>query len=409
MAAELSTFTFKALDLSGVSTRGEVEAENKQHVAQQLRAKGLIVIDIEEKKGSADVGDFMARFKRVKAQELTVATRQLSTMISSGMSLLRALYVLEEQVENDKFQEAIAQVRQDVEAGISFAEALGRHPKIFNELYVAMVAAGETGGILEETLRRVADQLEKDDSLRRQVKAAMMYPALIGGFAVTVLIALVVFLVPVFEKIFKDFGGDLPAITKFTVWLSHMMTGRWYVMLAVTFAVVWTFRRWKKSETGRMQWDRLKLKFPMKIGDIVQKVALARFSRTFSGLIAAGVPMLEAIDITGKTSGNKVIEKAMFEVRESVKKGGSLTAPMTQVPEAFPVMVTQMIGVGEETGALETMMTKVADFYEDQVAAAVKALTSILEPIMIVVVGAIVGFIVIAMYLPMFKVYDQIK
>jgi type IV pilus assembly protein PilC len=180
-------------------------------------------------------------------------------------------------------------------------------------------------------------------------------------------------------------------------------------MFGIAFAIVWTFRKWKNSESGRMQWDRLKLKFPMKIGDIVQKVALARFSRTFSGLIAAGVPMLEAIDITGKTSGNKVVEKAMFEVRESVKKGGSLTAPMAAVPEAFPVMVTQMIGVGEETGALETMMSKVADFYEEQVAAAVKALTSILEPIMIVLVGGIVGFIVIAMYLPMFKVYDSIK
>jgi type IV pilus assembly protein PilC len=224
-----------------------------------------------------------------------------------------------------------------------------------------------------------------------------------------VLFALVAFLVPVFEKIFKDFGGELPAITKFTVWLSHMVTQRWYVMFAVAFGTVWTFRKWKNSERGRMQWDRLKLKFPMKIGDIVQKVALARFSRTFSGLIAAGVPMLEAIDITGKTSGNKVVEKAMQQVRESVKKGGSLTQPMTQVPEAFPVMVTQMIGVGEETGALETMMTKVADFYEEQVEAAVKALTSILEPIMILFVGGIVGFIVIAMYLPMFKVYDSIK
>src|SRR3954454_5575434 len=233
----LSTFTFKALDLSGVSTRGEVDAENKQHVASQLRAKGLIVVDIEEKKGSGDVGDIMARFKRVKAQELTVASRQLSTMISSGMSLLRSLYVLEEQVENDKLKEALSQVRQDVEAGISFAEALGRHPKIFNELYVAMVAAGETGGILEETLKRVADQLEKDDSLRRQVKAAMMYPALIGGFALTVLIALVVFLVPVFEKIFKDFGGDLPAITKFTVALSDLMTQRWYLMMAGAFGL----------------------------------------------------------------------------------------------------------------------------------------------------------------------------
>jgi type IV pilus assembly protein PilC len=224
-----------------------------------------------------------------------------------------------------------------------------------------------------------------------------------------VLFALVAFLVPVFEKIFKDFGGELPAITKFTVFLSHMVTQRWYVMFAVVFGIVWSFKTWKKSERGRMQWDRFKLKIPMKIGDIVQKVALARFSRTFSGLIAAGVPMLEAIEITGKTSGNKVVEKAMDNVRESVKKGGSLTQPMTEVPEAFPVMVTQMIGVGEETGALEGMMSKVADFYEEQVETAVKALTSILEPIMILFVGGIVGFIVIAMYLPMFKVYDSIK
>jgi type IV pilus assembly protein PilC len=255
----------------------------------------------------------------------------------------------------------------------------------------------------------VADQLEKDAALRRQIKAAMIYPAMIGGFAFVVLFALVAFLVPVFETIFKDFGGELPAITKFTVWLSHMFTQRFYVLFGGIAGVVWAFKTWKRTESGQMQWDRLKLKFPMKIGDIVQKVALARFSRTFSGLIAAGVPMLEAIEITGKTAGNKVVEKAMYDVRESVKKGGSLTAPMMLVPEAFPVMVTQMIGVGEETGALETMMSKIADFYEEQVAAAVKALTSILEPIMILAVGGIVGFIVIAMYLPMFKVYDSIK
>jgi type IV pilus assembly protein PilC len=404
----MATYAFKALDLAGAPTKGEIEAGDKQAVAAQLRSKGLIVVDIEEQK-PANAGDILAGFKRVKADDLVIATRQLSTMVNSGMSLLRALYVIEEQTENDKLRDIWIDVRKDVEAGLALSDALAKHPDVFNDLYVAMVQAGETGGILDSTLVRVAEQLEKDAALRRQVKAAMIYPSLIGGFAFVVLFALVAFLVPVFEKIFKDFGGDLPAITKFTVWLSHMMTGRWYVMLAITVAVVYTFRRWKKTETGRMQWDRLKLKFPMKIGDIVQKVALARFSRTFSGLIAAGVPMLEAIDITGKTSGNKVIEKAMEEVRESVKKGGSLTAPMTQVPEAFPVMVTQMIGVGEETGALETMMTKVADFYEEQVAAAVKALTSILEPIMIVVVGAIVGFIVIAMYLPMFKVYDQIK
>jgi type IV pilus assembly protein PilC len=404
----MATFAFKALDLSGAPSKGEMEAGDKQAVAAQLRSKGLIVVDIEEQV-PASAGDILARFKRVKADELVIATRQLSTMVNSGMSLLRALYVIEEQTENDKLREIWIEVRKEVEAGLALSDALAKHPDIFNDLYVAMVQAGETGGILDSTLVRVAEQLEKDAALRRQIKAAMIYPALIGGFALVVLFALVAFLVPVFEKIFKDFGGDLPAITKFTVWLSHMVTGRWYVMFAVAFGTVWVFRRWKNSERGRMQWDRLKLKFPMKIGDIVQKVALARFSRTFSGLIAAGVPMLEAIDITGKTSGNKVVEKAMDDVRESVKKGGSLTAPMAAVPEAFPVMVTQMIGVGEETGALETMMTKVADFYEEQVEAAVKALTSILEPIMIVVVGAIVGFIVIAMYLPMFKVYDQIK
>jgi type IV pilus assembly protein PilC len=404
----MATYAFKALDLSGAPSKGEMEAGDKQAVAAQLRTRGLIVVDIEEQT-PASAGDILARFRRVKADELVIATRQLATMVNSGMSLLRALYVIEEQTENDKLREIFVDVRKDVEAGIGLSEALSKHPDMFNELYVAMVQAGETGGILDNTLLRVADQLEKDAALRRQIKAAMMYPSLIGGFAFVVLFALVAFLVPVFEKIFKDFGGDLPAITKFTVFLSHMVTQRWYLMFAITFAVVWTFRKWKNSERGRMQWDRIKLKFPMKIGDIVQKVALARFSRTFSGLIAAGVPMLEAIDITGKTSGNKVVEKAMDEVRESVKKGGSLTQPMTQVPEAFPVMVTQMIGVGEETGALETMMSKVADFYEEQVEAAVKALTSILEPIMILFVGGIVGFIVIAMYLPMFKVYDSIK
>jgi type IV pilus assembly protein PilC len=404
----MATYAFKALDLTGSPSKGEMEAGDKQAVAAQLRSKGLIVVDIEELVPKS-AGDLLARWKKVKADDLVIATRQLATMVQSGMSLLRALYVIEEQTESDKLREVWIEVRKDVEAGLSLSDSLAKHPDVFNDLYVAMVQAGETGGILDNTLVRVATQLEKDAALRRQIKAAMIYPALIGGFALVVLFALVAFLVPVFEKIFKDFGGELPAITKFTVWLSHMITQRWYVMFGTAWATVFIFRKWKNSERGRMQWDRLKLKFPMKIGGIVQKVALARFSRTFSGLIAAGVPMLEAIDITGRTSGNKVVEKAMEDVRESVKKGGSLTEPMTRVPEAFPVMVTQMIGVGEETGALETMMTKVADFYEEQVEAAVKALTSILEPVMILVVGGIVGFIVIAMYLPMFKVYDSIK
>ena len=404
----MATYAFKAVDVAGIPTRGEIEADDKQVVASQLRSRGLTILDIEERE-AANAGDILARFRKVKSEELTIATRQLSTMVSSGMTLLRAFYVLEEQTENDKLRDTFVAVRKDVEAGLPLSSALGRHPDVFNELYVAMVTAGETGGILEATLMRVADQLEKDDALRRQIKAAMIYPSLIGGFACIVLIALVTFLVPVFEKIFSDFGGDLPAITKFTVWLSHMFTQRWYLMILFVVAVVYTFRKWKSTERGRLQWDIFKLKLPMKIGDIVQKVALARFSRTFSALVAAGVPMLEAIDITGRTSGNRVVELAMQDVEQSVKKGGSLAAPMKARPEAFPVMVTQMISVGEETGALEQMMSKIADFYEDQVAAAVKALTSILEPIMFLFVGGLVGFIVFAMYLPMFKVYDSIK
>src|SRR5918997_5814542 len=258
----MATYAFKALDLSGLPSKGEMEAGDKQAVAAQLRSKGLIVVDIEEQK-AANAGDILARFKRVKADDLVIATRQLSTMVQSGMSLLRALYVIEEQTESEKLREVWIEVRKDVEAGVALSEALQRHPEAFNELYVAMVQAGETGGILDQTLVRVAEQLEKDAALRRQIKAAMVYPSLIGGFAFVVLAALVTFLVPVFEKIFKDFGGDLPAITKFTVWLSHMFTQRWYVMIAVIVGTIWAFRYWKRTDRGRIQWDRIKLKLPV--------------------------------------------------------------------------------------------------------------------------------------------------
>jgi type IV pilus assembly protein PilC len=346
--------------------------------------------------------------KRVKASELTVMTRQLATMISSGMTLLRSFHVLEEQIENKLLRETVATVRGDIESGIAFSDALAKHPKIFSPLYVAMVRAGETGGVLEQSLDRVADQLEKEDSLRRQVKSAMAYPAVVLSFAIAVLLALIAFIVPVFVGVFKDFGGELPAITKFTIALSKLVTGQWYLLLAGTIGGVIGFRRWRKSSWGRPQWDRLRVKIPARIGVTVQKIALARWSRTFSALYSAGVPIMHAIEVTGQTAGNTLVEDAMHDVIESVKSGGSIAAPLKSAP-IFPPMVAQMIAVGEETGNLDTMLTKVADFYEDEVAAAIKALTSILEPVMIVLVGSIVGFIVVAMYMPMFKVYDAIK
>jgi type IV pilus assembly protein PilC len=401
-----ATFAYKAVDLAGLPSKGEITGANKQAVADELRSRGLVVMDLAEKKTGLQMEIHLV--KRVKAADLTVMTRQLATMISSGMTLLRAFYVLEEQIESKLLKETIVAVREDIEAGLSFSEGLAKHPKIFSPLYVAMVRAGEAGGVLEQSLERVADQLEKDDALRRQVKAAMTYPSVVLGFAIAVLLGLIAFIVPVFVDVFDDFGGELPAITKLTVKVSSLVTGQWYLLIAATVAAVVGFRKWRKSSWGRPQWDRLRLKVPFKIGKTVQKIALARWSRTFSALYGAGVPIMQAIEVTGTTAGNAVVEQAMDAVIDSVKSGGSIAAPLKEA-SVFPTMVAQMIAVGEETGNLDTMLSKVADFYEDEVAAAVKALTSILEPIMIIFVGGIVGFIVVAMYMPMFKVYDAIR
>jgi type IV pilus assembly protein PilC len=402
-----ATFAYKAVDRAGIPSAGEIAGVSVDAARELLRNQGLTVMDIREKKSGMKM-EVRLMPKRVKAAELTVMTRQLATMIASGMTLLRAFYVLEEQLENDKLREAISTIREDIESGLNFSDALAKHPKIFSPLYVAMMRAGEAGGILEESLERVSDQLEKDDALRRQVKSAMAYPMVVMSFAFMVLIALIAFIVPVFVGVFKDFGGQLPAITRFTVALSHFVTHQWYIGIALIVGGLVGFKKWRTSTWGRPQWDRLRLRFPAKIGVTVQKIALARWSRTFSALYSAGVPIMQAIEVTGQTAGNAVLEDAMEAVIESVKSGGSIAAPLRDAP-IFPPMVAQMIAVGEETGNLDTMLSKVADFYEDEVAAAVKALTSILEPIMIVLVGAIVGFIVIAMYMPMFKVYDAIK
>lgn len=403
----MATYAFKAIDLAGIPQDGSIDGVDKQAVTQELKNRGLKVMTLEEKKSGLKM-ELRLGPKRVKAAELTVMSRQLATMISSGMTLLRAFYVLEEQVENPMLRETISAVREDIEAGLNFSDALERHPKVFNPLYVAMVRAGEAGGVLEESLDRISDQLEKDDSLRRQVKSAMAYPTVVFTFAVLVLIGMIAFIVPVFVGVFKDFGGELPLITRFTVGLSNAVTGQWYLLIAGTVGFFVGFKKWRKSSWGRPQWDAFRLRIPWSIGKTVQKIALARWSRTFSALYGAGVPIMQAIEVTGQTAGNAVVDKAMVAVIESVKSGGSIAEPLKSAP-IFPPMVAQMIAIGEETGNLDTMLSKVADFYEDEVAAAIKALTSILEPVMIVLVGGIVGFIVVAMYMPMFKVYDAIK
>jgi type IV pilus assembly protein PilC len=404
----MSTYVFRTVDLAGHHARGEVEAESKQSVADQLKAKGLIVLDIADKRTSKEIE--LPWVNRIKLGDLAIMTRQLATMISSGMTILRALYVLEAQTENPKLVEQLVAVRKDVEAGLPLSDALARHPKTFNPLYIAMTRAGETGGVLEESLLRIADQLEKEESLRRQVKSAMAYPTVILCFAGIVMLGMVAFIVPVFAGVFKELGSGakLPAMTQFVMAISHVVTGYWYLLIAATVGTAVGFGKWKKTASGRSLWQRFLLRIPFKIGDIFQKVALARWSRTFSALMGAGVPLLQAIEITSQTAGNIVVEEAMANVTTSVKAGGTIAQPLMESP-VFPSMVGHMVKVGEETGALTTMLSKIGDFYEDQVAAAVKALTSILEPVMIVFVGGIVGFIVISMYLPLFSIYDQIK
>lgn len=404
----MATYAFRAVDIAGVSSRGEVDADTKQDVTDQLRQRGLIVLDIIEKKTSLNVEEFFERFQRVKTRDVTVMTRQLSTMVSSGMSLLKSFAVLEEQTESKVLKEVLGNVRRDIEGGQSLSGAMERHPKVFNQLYIAMARTGEAAGTLEDSLLRVADQLEKADSLRRQVRAAMAYPTILSLFALGVLFALVAFLIPVFEKVFSDFGGELPAITKVSVGLSHFVVHQWYLLFLIIFGTVFGFRTWKRSDWGHPQWDAFKLKLPAKIGQVIHKIALARWSRTFSGLVHAGVPILQAIEITGGTAGNVKLERAMKDVEESVKRGGTIAGPLKE-SNVFPTMVAHMVGVGEETGDLDGMLGKVADFYEDEVAAAIKALTSILEPVMIMVVGGIVGFIIVSMYLPMFQVYNNIR
>jgi type IV pilus assembly protein PilC len=410
----MGTFAFRAVDLAGVAARGEVEAGSKAQVTEQLRQRGLIVLDVSERRESLKLESIFQRFKSVNLRNLAVFSRQFATLITSGMPMLRSLYTLEEQTEDEMLKAAVVSVRQDVEAGSSVASAMETQPGVFDPLYRSMVYAGEGSGRLEEALDRVAFQLEKLDALRRQVKSALMYPAVVFTLAMVVMIVVVAFIVPVFvglfEEIAEESGSDpnLPVMTQITVGISDFITGKWFILVPAIAIATYFFLRWKKSERGRLRWDKLKLHFPFHIGDIVQKVALARWSRTFSGTVSSGVPILQAIQISGDTAGNAVIQEAMSDVYDSVKGGGTIARPLADHP-VFPAMVSHMVSVGEDSGQLQTMLEKIADFYDAEVDAKVKALTSLIEPVMIMFVGGVVGFIVISMYLPIFSLYDNIR
>jgi type IV pilus assembly protein PilC len=403
----LATFAYSAINAQGIEYKGELTAPDSSVAREQLREQGLLPASLEQVSGDKSEGTGSLR-KGIKQKALQIFSRQFATMIESGLSVVQSLVILEDQTEDKNLAVVVRELRTDVEGGKLLSQAMSRHPKAFNRLYVAMVEAGEAAGILDTVLDRVALQIEKETAIKRRVKGAMIYPTLVLSFATVVLIGMLTFLVPIFVGIFEDFGGELPTLTKVVVSASAAVRGSWYILFPAVGGGIYGLRRWKRTEQGRRTWDTIKLKIPMKIGDVVHKVALARFSRTLSTLVGAGVDIIKSLEITGQTSGNWVIEDALITVREKVHEGVPISAPLLENP-AFPPMVAHMVKVGEETGELEKMLGKVADFYEDEVDSAIQSLTSIIEPIMMIGVGVMVGVVIISMYLPMFKMLTLIK
>jgi type IV pilus assembly protein PilC len=403
----MALYTYRALDKQGEIVQDKLEGSGELAVAHELRQQGLLVIDVREQ--SVGQKDILAPFKGIRLADLVVFSRQLATMINAGLPIVRALYVLSEQTENPKLNDVVVAVRKDVEAGSSLSEALEKHPEVFSRLYTEMVKAGEIGGILDGVLLRVADQLERDQDLRRKIRSALTYPIVVLVLAILAASFMLIFIVPVFARLFQDLGGTLPLPTQICMAISDILTSIWGVFVYAGMALgVVLFLRWKKTEHGRKVWGRAVLRIPAKIGDVVKKATLARFARTLATLSAAGVPILQSIEITATSSGNWVVEKALLKSRDAIREGIPIYRPLEEEP-VFPPMVTRMIAVGEETGDIDGMLTKIAEFYESEVDAAVKALTSIIEPLMIVVVGGIVGAIVISMYLPMFKIFELVR
>jgi type IV pilus assembly protein PilC len=402
----VASYAYTAINAAGAELAGEIHARDAGAAAEALRVRGLLPVELTER-SQAD-GGLRKAVRRVKARSLQVFSRQFATMIESGLNVVAALAILEEQTEDKNLAIVIGEVRGDVEGGLLLSEAMSRHPQVFSNLYIAMVEAGEAAGILDIVLDRVAHQIEKELKIKRRVKGAMVYPLTVLAFAFLVLTGLLMFLVPIFVQIFEDLGGDLPMLTKLVVKASDVVRGYWFIVFPAMALIIWLFFRWKKTEYGRRAWDRFRVRIPFGIGGVVRKIGMARFSRTLSSLVGAGVDIIRALEITGQTAGNSLIEDAVVEVRERVHQGASIAQPLSEAP-IFPPMVAHMVRVGEETGELEKMLGKIADFYEDEVDASIQSLMSMIEPLMMIMVGFMVGVIIISMYLPMFKLLTLIK
>ncbi|MDQ3916514.1 MAG: type II secretion system F family protein [Actinomycetota bacterium] len=402
------SFAYRVRTKEGRVVEGKMEADGEGAVASRLRSQGMVPIQISKESKVSMKTELHILPQKVGLKDLAIFSRQFATMINSGLSLLRTLNILAEQTENPLLARTIGILRDDVERGSSLSGSMSKHPKVFSNLYVAMVRAGETGGQLDTVLARVADNFEADYKLRQKVKSAMTYPVVVAGIAVILLTVMLLFIVPTFAGMFTSLGGELPLPTKILMTLSEK--ARILVPMFVVFAVVGriAYKRGRiASADFKLRTDQMKLKIPI-FGELFQKVAVSRFTRTLGLLLRAGVPVLQALDIVGDSTGNEVLARAANSVKESVRSGESMSAPLTK-QEVFPPMVVQMIAVGEDTGALDAMLDKIADFYDQEVESTTEALTSLIEPLMIAVLGGIVGAMVIALYMPMFKIFDLIK
>jgi type IV pilus assembly protein PilC len=402
----MAGFAYSAISIDGLETVGEVHAPDLEAAREQLRVRGLLAHSLRELPASGEEG-MRTAFKKIKPRSMQVFSRQFATMIEAGLNIVAALVILEEQTDDVYLAEVISELRADVEGGLLLSQAMARHPKVFNDLYVSMVQAGEASGMLDHVLDRVAEQIEKETKIKRRVKGAMVYPTVVFTFATLVLIAMLMFIVPIFAKIFTSLGGHLPMLTQVVVNASNVLRHDWFIVFPLIGFMIWGFFRYKKTESGRQMWDRFKLRIPLQIGQVVLKVTMARLLRTLATLVAAGVDIIKALEIAGSTAGNWLVETAIADVRVKVQEGIPIAEPLTQDP-LFPPMVSQMVKIGEETGELEKMLSKIADFYEDEVDAAIASLTSIIEPLLMIAVGFMVGIIVIAMYLPMFRMMQLI-